>query len=51
MDHHDIHVYTMDIMIANLDFQIDSSPTTEMFIDGNIIYKSVTKPNYAVSRY
>jgi len=51
MDHHDIHVCTVDIMAATSDFKIHSSHTTEVHMDGHKVYKSVTKLNYAVSRY
>jgi len=39
------------IKTATLDFKIYSSHTTEVYMDGHIIRKSVTKLNYAVSRY
>jgi hypothetical protein len=38
-------------IIAASVFKIHSSHTTEVYMDGHIVYKSVTKLNYAVSRY
>jgi len=35
-------------MITTLDFKIDPSYTTEVYMDGHIVSKSVTKLNYAV---